>query len=190
MNVFNEQFTTILPKDIIQSPPHVQPQWQILLVEDNQLVQMAVQNQLTALNCKVDLAANGVQALERTDAARYDLIFLDIELPDLNGYEIARRIRRQINNPNHRTPIIAQTTLAGANYHQRCLDAGMQRVLIKPLQPDQAYEVLAALAGNSIKGNAARRCRNDYTCAPPRFNSVPSTAIAKIKQADIKTLLK
>ena len=128
-----------------------QRRWRILLVEDNRLAQIAVQNQLTALNCDVNLVNNGEEALQATRTTIYDLIFMDIGLPDINGCEVTCRIRQKKNKPNYHTPIVALTAHLNKEDQQLCLDAGMQRVLIKPLQTDQAYEVLSTLAGTQIK---------------------------------------
>lgn len=133
---------TLVPMSKLESHPH----WQILLVEDNPLVQMVTKNQLTALACEVDIAATGAQALMLASQKFYHLVFLDIGLPDINGYEVAHRIRGQ-DGLNQATAILALTAHVGAEEHQACLDAGMQRVLTKPLLPEQARAVLAEYAG-------------------------------------------
>lgn len=117
----------------------------VLLVEDNRLIRLAVQNQLTTLGCRVYLAENGAQALQRARDNHYDLILMDIGLPDKNGCDVAREIRSQMDNPNRYTPIVALTAHIDADHEHLCFAAGMQRVLIKPLQIEQARERLSTL---------------------------------------------
>jgi two-component system, OmpR family, aerobic respiration control sensor histidine kinase ArcB len=125
--------------------------WRVLYVEDHRLSQIAVMNQLTALQCAVEIAENGAQALSYAAQKNYNLIFLDMGLPDINGCEVVRQIRADDTNPNCHTPMITLTAHAGVDSQQVCLEAGIQRVLNKPLQPDQAREVIEKYAGKSIK---------------------------------------
>lgn len=129
----------------LHTPPS-QLRWRVLLIEDHRLVQMTVKNQLMKLGCDVDVAGNGQAALEFTVLNHYDLIFSDIDLPDIDGITVASIIRRNQNNLNNRTPIVASTTYLTAERQQLCLAAGMQRALTKPLRSNQVYEVLVALA--------------------------------------------
>lgn len=99
------------------------------------------------LNCVVDLAENDHQALECIAKKNYDLIFLDIGLPDLNGCEIARKIRHNDHNLNQNTIIIGLITHVSIEDQLVCLAAGMQRVLTKPLQMEQVREVISRYVG-------------------------------------------
>lgn len=126
------------------------PRWQVLCVEDNRLAQIAVKNQLTALNCDVECVENGVQALACAAQKTYHIIFLDMGLPDMDGCEVARRIRADRTNPNFQTPIIALTAHVGADNQQHCLAAGIQQVISKPLNDEQACKVIQIYAGKKL----------------------------------------
>ncbi len=105
----------------------------ILVAEDNPINQMVVQASLTKLGCKVDLVATGTEAYRAAVAGAYDLIFMDCHMPELDGYEATRRIRASEQALGRRTPILALTAGALNEDRERCLAAGMDEHLSKPL---------------------------------------------------------
>lgn len=119
------------------------PDARILLVEDDDVAVMITKTLLANMNCKVDVATSGHQALQmaRRDA-RYDVIFTDVGLPDLNGYEVTRQIRlQQLSNDKH-VPIIGLTAHISEENKQQCIDAGMNLVVTKPLTEQDAQAIL------------------------------------------------
>lgn len=120
------------------------PNNHILVVEDQFIAAMVVKNMLSTLNCNVDVAENGITAIELAKNNAYDLIFMDIGLPDIEGYEVTKRIRlNEINKGTH-IPIIALTAHVDEENKQRCIDSGMNAVLAKPLMKDKAEDILNA----------------------------------------------
>ena len=113
----------------------------ILLIEDNPANQMIARHLLEMVGCRVDCADNGQQAMEKIIAAQYDLVVMDVQMPVMNGYETARRIRSELKF--RRLPIIAMTANATQEDRQRCLDAGMDDFIAKPIYQDQMYLKLA-----------------------------------------------
>lgn len=114
----------------------------ILVVEDNKMAQLAVNRLLTSFSCRVDVASNGQQALDLSVSHNYDLILMDISLGEgLDGYEVTRCLRQRVALQG--IPIIALTACVADNTEQRCLDAGMNAVLLKPLTRDNAIDLLA-----------------------------------------------
>jgi two-component system, sensor histidine kinase and response regulator len=111
----------------------------ILVVDDYQTNQQVAFMHLTAAGFEVDLAENGRQAVEAFARDRYDLIFMDIQMPVLNGYDATGRIREMEEAQRCRrcTPIIALTAGAMKGDEQKCLDAGMDGYLIKPVSRHQ-----------------------------------------------------
>ncbi|NEX22220.1 response regulator [Thiorhodococcus mannitoliphagus] len=109
----------------------------ILLVDDNLTNQLVAQGMLQGLGYRVaDTASNGREALEALSHVPYDLVLLDGQMPELDGFEVARRLRRgEVGAMNQRIPIVAMTALAMRGDRQRCLDAGMDAYLVKPIQP-------------------------------------------------------
>ncbi len=115
---------------------------QLLLIEDNILAQKIAQSMLASLNCKVDLADCGGQALKLFSAGKYNLIFMDIGLPDSSGYELACHFRQTEKGSPHRAPIIALTAHVDDDIKKECIDAGMDDILSKPLSLAQARYLL------------------------------------------------
>ncbi|MCG2578925.1 PAS domain S-box protein [Dechloromonas sp. XY25] len=105
----------------------------ILFAEDHPLSQEILFDMLEELGCEVDVASDGVEAVDSAQARPYDLILLDMQMPRLNGLAATRAIRAL---PAHQaTPIIALTANAFAEDKKRCLEAGMNGHLSKPVTP-------------------------------------------------------
>jgi two-component system, OmpR family, aerobic respiration control sensor histidine kinase ArcB len=124
--------------------PQVPAKSRILVVEDQAIAAKMVQQILSQLQCQVDIAVNGMSALERIREEDYDLILMDIGLPDLDGIEVTRRIRLEQWKRNPSIPIIGLTAHIDAESKRRCLAAGMDAVFAKPLNLDVASELLSA----------------------------------------------
>jgi len=104
----------------------------VLLVEDNPLNQKVAVLQLERLHCTVDLAANGLEAIEAYKRLDYDAILMDCQMPGMDGFEATRMIRT-LEVPGRRTPIIALTANAMRGDRDRCLASGMDDYLAKPV---------------------------------------------------------
>jgi CheY-like chemotaxis protein len=92
---------------------------------------------LERLGCSVDLAEDGLQAIERATDTRYDVILMDCQLPHMDGYEATRRIRSleaQRGQAPGTLPILALTASALPEDRVRCLEAGMNDVIVKPVR--------------------------------------------------------
>lgn len=105
----------------------------ILLVEDTPIVQKVYMKMLDKMGCKVDLAKNAAEALARHAQGGYDLIFMDIGLPEVSGLDITRAIRQREGKHKH-TPIVAITGYAHEQDKQNCLQAGVDEVAVKPVR--------------------------------------------------------
>ncbi|KAF0239030.1 MAG: sensory box histidine kinase/response [Prolixibacteraceae bacterium] len=111
----------------------------ILLVEDNLMNQKVVMFNLKQLNCKITPVANGRKAFETFKKGSYDLILMDIMLPEMNGYEITAEIRKfeKINNIEKPVIIIAVTANTYENDKEKCLAVGMDEYISKPFSAQQ-----------------------------------------------------
>lgn len=117
-------------------------QRRILLVEDDKLAAKIAQSILTGLDCAIDIASDAKTALENIQNKDYQLILMDIGLPDMDGIALARRIRLQQWQRTDTTPIVGLTAHIDIENRQRCLDAGMNTVILKPLKKETALELL------------------------------------------------
>ena len=112
----------------------------ILLVEDNAFNQEVVQELLLDTGLVLDLAENGKVAVEKTGSNCYDLILMDMQMPEMSGAEATKVIRQLSGYAS--TPIIAMTANAFEKDRQECLEAGMNDYLAKPVLPEKLYQTL------------------------------------------------
>ncbi|SFM07720.1 response regulator [Legionella jamestowniensis] len=123
----------------------------VLVVEDNDIAQTIASSLLKKLDCDVDIASTGKEAIDLWKANNYALILMDIGLPDMNGYEVTHIIRVQETTQKAHTPIIALTAHAGEENKKRCIDAGMNAVIAKPLTLKQCGDILDSFVPNRHK---------------------------------------
>ena len=114
----------------------------ILLVEDQLIPAKVTELLLAGLNCTIDIAKNGQLALEYAKSNHYELILMDIGLPDKSGKEVTRQIRDWEILQNKHTPIVALTAHVGDENQKECFQAGMEAVLSKPLSKEMALYLL------------------------------------------------
>ena len=114
----------------------------ILLVEDNDLNRMVAQNSLQYFNCKVVEAENGLEAVEILKANKFDIILMDIQMPEMDGIEATKVIRNKLNI---KTPIIALTANAFKTEIEKCRKAGMDDYVTKPFDETILLETIAKL---------------------------------------------
>lgn len=117
-------------------------QRKILLVEDDRLAAKIAESILSSLDCVIDIAPDAKAALQRVQEQDYQLILMDIGLPDMDGIALAHRIRLQQWQRTDTTPIVGLTAHIDVENRQRCLDAGMNAVILKPLKRETALELL------------------------------------------------
>ena len=115
-------------------PPPI-TQRRVLLVDDNVVNQKVASKVLEKMGCRVDVAANGREAVDSWSRMPYDLIFMDCQMPEMDGYEATGAIRRQ-EPAGSRVPVVALTANAMQGDRERCLEAGMDDYLSKPIKPD------------------------------------------------------
>eukprot|EP01102_Stenamoeba_stenopodia_P022775 TRINITY_DN961_c0_g4_i1.p1 TRINITY_DN961_c0_g4~~TRINITY_DN961_c0_g4_i1.p1 ORF type:complete len:666 (+),score=158.48 TRINITY_DN961_c0_g4_i1:338-2335(+) len=112
----------------------------ILVVEDNLINQRVLEAQLHSMGCKVTIANNGVEAVEKTNTTLFDLILMDISMPQMNGLEAAKKIRsREQALGLHKTPIIALSGNAQEKDKKASLEVGMTDYLTKPFRKSELY---------------------------------------------------
>ena len=117
-----------MPTELVMNGPSDYSANRVLLVEDHPIAVRVMQHMLSMLHCHIDVATNGASALQLVQQHYYDIIFLDIGLPDMPGQHVARAMMQQ-----YMVPIIALTAHASEDMERDCLLAGMRLVLVKPL---------------------------------------------------------
>ena len=115
----------------------------ILLVEDNSVNQKVAREMLKQLGYKADVAATGLEAIAAVERKRYDLILMDVQMPEMDGLAATRRIRRlELGGAQPR--IVAMTAGAMEGDRERCLEAGMDAYISKPVRIEELRRALAA----------------------------------------------
>jgi two-component system, sensor histidine kinase and response regulator len=118
----------------------------LLVVEDNAVNQQVALGMLRRLGHTADVAGDGIEALEAVRQRPFDMIFMDVRMPRMDGLEATRRIR-SLPGPVARTPIIAMTAGAMQGDEAACLEAGMDDFIAKPIERNKLYDALERFAG-------------------------------------------
>jgi CheY-like chemotaxis protein len=136
-------------KSIVEQKIELPTNATILVVEDNQLAQMAIKSILNKLGYEVEIAATASKVFEVFEVEKYILIFMDVGMPDMSGDVITKNIRRveRAFGSSH-IPIIGLTAHADDETKQECLNCGMNEIMSKPLTEEGALMVLKDYIGN------------------------------------------
>lgn len=149
-------------------------QARILVVEDNSINQEVVLGMLTKMGCKADAVANGQEALDALSIMPYDLVLMDIQMPEMDGLEATRRIRDPGSRVlNHGVPVIALTAHAMASDRDRCLQAGMNGYLSKPIISDSLVQEIIKWLPHKAHHATAQE-------GPPQGKAPPAISAATV----------
>ncbi|MFN8588533.1 MAG: response regulator [Candidatus Eisenbacteria bacterium] len=114
----------------------------LLLAEDNEVNRKVALRMLQKLGCSADVAMHGREALDRTAERDYDLVFMDCQMPEMDGFEATRSIRERERGGGRRVRIVAMTANAMQGDRERCLEAGMDDYVAKPVKLERLQEQL------------------------------------------------
>jgi CheY-like chemotaxis protein len=143
----------------------------VLVAEDNPVNQRVAVKMLERLGCRVDLVADGTEAVSRVASTAYDLVLMDCQMPTMDGYEATERIRRA-DHDRTRVPIVAMTAHALQGDRARCLAAGMDDYISKPVQPADLKAIVERFVrlsrdrsanGGTAAADAAPRGRDEFS---------------------------
>jgi len=142
------------------TPPHRQVDQQrkiaarVLLADDNVVNQKIAARMLEKLGCRVDIVANGHEAVNAIANRAYDVLFMDCEMPEMDGFSATAAIRARESHSARRLPIIAMTANAMPGDRERCLEAGMDDYVGKPVQLDGLLAVIQKWTHHADEGAA------------------------------------
>lgn len=153
----------------------------ILVVEDNLMNQSYISSIIAEGALSIDFANNGLEGVEYAMNKKYDLILMDIRMPELDGYETSIRIRNS-KNPNFETPIIALTASAMEVEKHRAMDSGMNDFLTKPFTPKELNKLLSKYIGKKIDTEAGH---TGFNFSEP----FDSAKLEELFEGDLETVL-
>jgi CheY-like chemotaxis protein len=135
-------------------PPGLKKKIKILVVEDNPLNQKLAGFMLANWGYKYDICSNGRQALEYLKLNSYDLILMDIQMPEMNGYETTQYIRKNLELG---LPIIAMTSQSSPHERERCLVNGLNDYIEKPIKEEELYNLIINYLFSTVVENIENR---------------------------------
>jgi CheY-like chemotaxis protein len=154
-------FTLLLPAPAATAPAEaavqaLTPGWagrpRVLVAEDNPINQRVAVKLLESLGCETQVANDGAEVLRRLEHETFDLIFMDCQMPRLDGYEATRAIRLSETTPGPRLPIVGMTASAIAGDRERALGSGMDDYLTKPVKLGLLQDVVSRYCGRGSPG--------------------------------------
>jgi CheY-like chemotaxis protein len=125
-----EPVSTVIAKEALAEP---NGRRRILVVEDNPVNQKLAVRLIEKFGHRADVAANGLEALAALTRLPYDCVFMDCQMPEMDGYDAARAIRSKEKDTGSHVPIVAMTANAMPGDRERCLAAGMDDYISKPI---------------------------------------------------------
>ncbi len=126
----------------------------VLVAEDNPVNQRVVKMMLERMGCRVDVASNGIEAVQMVRSFHYDLVFMDWQMPEMDGVEATQRIRESETGAR-RVPVVALTANAMQGDREKCLAAGMDGFITKPIRPETLRATLERWLGGDHTAKAA-----------------------------------
>ena len=159
-----------------RNPEDGQVKGLILLVEDNSMNQLVGAKVLEKLGYRYDVAVNGIEAVRAVVARAYDAVLMDCQMPEMDGFEATREIRRDEGAARH-VPIIAMTAAAMAEDREACMAAGMDDFITKPVRLEPVSAVLSRWVGPGE--------RHEPTSAPKGSPAEPSSDAIDWEQVEL-----
>ncbi|MEL6191645.1 MAG: response regulator [Bacteroidota bacterium] len=151
-SVFGFDLTFGIDHEGTESTPNLQESekrlegMKVLIVEDNETNQIVTQTILDSWGIETDLANNGLECVDKLRQNNYDLILMDIQMPEMDGYEATRFIRKEMQPPARDIAIVALTANAFSGSDDRCLQEGMDDYISKPVKNDSLYAKISRYA--------------------------------------------
>jgi len=159
--------TTLLPVASVSSGP-----LRILLAEDNPVNQVVALGMLTTLGHSVVTVSNGRQAAERFAHESFNLVFMDVQMPEMNGYQSTALIKDRQRATGTYVPVVAMTAHAMHGDRERCLAAGMDDYISKPISLDQLAAVIARVSPGRIGAQTQAEKITTPKTAPPALSAL------------------
>jgi CheY-like chemotaxis protein len=154
----------------------------VLVAEDNPTNQKVALSMLKRLGYRADAVGNGCEALKALQLIPYDLVLMDVQMPEMDGLEATRRFRALEAGSGRRLPIIAMTAHASTSDRDRCLQAGMDGFVTKPVQRESLGRLVAAQLAAARDPDAGSAAANAYAAATAAPTTAAESAAVPVAQ--------
>ncbi|MCI0457432.1 MAG: response regulator, partial [Gemmataceae bacterium] len=171
------------PPPTVPAPPSGIPVLRVLLAEDNAVNQVVAAEMLKQLGHEVVVASNGKEALETLARQPCDLVFMDVQMPEMDGFEATAALRAQEQQTGQHIPVIAMTAHAMKGDRERCLEAGMDSYVAKPIQPAGLRQAITDV----LPLLAPRTNGKPHDSAPEEGTRGAEAAVPVLDRADVLT---
>jgi len=148
----NRSSPEALPAPLEAPAAPAQGSLNVLLAEDNPVNQKFATRVLQGAGHQVTVAHNGRQAVDLSGARSFDLVLMDVQMPEMDGLEATRAIRVREAQTGRKTPIIAMTANAMSGDREMCIEAGMDGYIAKPVKKELLFAEIGRVLGNGVKG--------------------------------------
>ncbi len=164
----------------------------VLLVEDNPINQeIAVDTlQMLKVDITVDLAENGLVAIKKILTNDYHVVLMDIQMPEMNGYDAIKYIRNKIPSPKNQVPVVGMTAHAMETEREKCISLGMNEYLVKPFIPDELFYRIALAAGSLRQVNSSASEISEQLTEIKRYTYIDLLKLPKIYQVNTAKTIK
>lgn len=160
----DEETPALITRHSLREAAPAAPSLNVLLAEDNPVNQQVARRLLEKRGHVVTVVSNGRAAVTALEERRFDLVLMDVQMPEMDGYEATALIREREKLTGDHMPIIAMTAHAMSGDAEKCLAAGMDEYLSKPIKIDRAMEVIAALGQRRAAPPATPNAGTPHLC--------------------------
>jgi len=161
----------------------------VLIAEDNIVNQKVAARQIEKMGYRADVAANGLEAVEALSRIPYDIVLMDCQMPEMDGFAATAEIRRREGDGKH-TPIIAMTANALQGDSEKCIAAGMDDYISKPVRPETLKKVLERWLSGAHQGVKANEHSSTESDSPPVDMTLLRESAGGSEEEELQELIK
>ncbi len=159
----------------------------VLIAEDNSINQMIIKKVFADWNAKFEVADNGKICVEKLQQGKFDIVLMDIQMPEMDGNAAARKIRTELPEPYKSIPIMAMTAHATSTEKQKCFDSGMNDYISKPFNPSELKRKLIDLTGGEKAAAGKEQTKTEQTEISSQQEIKTAEIISETKSTEINT---